>query len=99
VTVEDCVTVSVGEIQWLTNDVAIRELRNKLGVLLAIEWQHNAPGDSWRCDRRWDFVATTNYIESGWTILSEKPLSLAQSLLCNVCKRHGLIRDGKWVPA
>lgn len=34
-----------------------------------------------------------------WDVLSENPLTLAPSLLCTVCGRHGFIRDGRWVEA
>jgi hypothetical protein len=31
-----------------------------------------------------------------WQVLSADPLTLAPSLLCRVCGRHGFIRDGRW---
>jgi hypothetical protein len=34
-----------------------------------------------------------------WTVESMDPLTLSPSLLCNACKDHGFIRQGKWVRA
>jgi hypothetical protein len=34
-----------------------------------------------------------------WQLESWNPLTLSPSLLCTVCKNHGWIREGKWVPA
>jgi hypothetical protein len=35
----------------------------------------------------------------GWDVLSEEPLTLAPSLLCQQCGDHGWVRDGKWQPS
>jgi hypothetical protein len=34
-----------------------------------------------------------------WHVESMDPLTLTPSILCRVCKHHGFIRDGRWVPA
>jgi hypothetical protein len=36
--------------------------------------------------------------KDGWTLVSEKPLTVAPSLLCRACQHHGFIRGGRWVP-
>jgi hypothetical protein len=36
---------------------------------------------------------------SAWTLLSPRPLTVAPSLLCRACGRHGFIREGRWIPA
>lgn len=33
-----------------------------------------------------------------WTLINYEPLTIQPSLLCPVCKHHGYIIDGKWVP-
>lgn len=74
--------------------VEIRECRNAAGVLLAIHWRHGCPSRATH-----DFVATKAYIDSGWTVASESPLTLKPSLLCTVCQKHGHITGGRWDPA
>lgn len=34
-----------------------------------------------------------------WTVESWDPLTLSPSLLCTICKDHGFVREGRWVPA
>jgi hypothetical protein len=34
-----------------------------------------------------------------WQVVSEDPLTLSPSLLCQLCGDHGWIRDGRWVVA
>ena len=34
-----------------------------------------------------------------WHLVSVEPLTLEPSLLCTVCKVHGYIREGRWIPA
>lgn len=34
-----------------------------------------------------------------WTVDSWEPLTLSPSILCLICRDHGFIREGKWVPA
>ena len=82
--------------EWrdIEHGVEIRECRNAGGVLLAIEWRHGCPSGATR-----DFVSTKAYMDQGWTVVSESPLTLSPSLLCLFCGRHGHIRDGKWDPA
>ena len=35
----------------------------------------------------------------GWTLVSERPLTVSPSVLCPLCGNHGFIRKGIWVPA
>lgn len=34
-----------------------------------------------------------------WDLIKADPLTLAPSILCQVCKRHGFVRERKWVEA
>jgi hypothetical protein len=39
------------------------------------------------------------YGRDTWTLDSEDPLTLSPSLLCTQCGDHGLVREGRGVPA
>ncbi|WP_064075901.1 DUF6527 family protein [Prescottella equi] len=34
-----------------------------------------------------------------WRVETADPLTITPSILCPVCRVHGWIRDGEWVPA
>jgi hypothetical protein len=37
--------------------------------------------------------------EEKWDVQSFQPLTLDQSVICPTCGDHGLVKDGRWVPA
>lgn len=93
-------TFTRGEWEDIGDGVRIRRVFRD-GVLDALDWQH---GCTVGCD---DFVPlrrgapTGPFSAAAWEIHSEEPLTISPSLLCTVpsCKRHGFIREGRWVPA
>jgi hypothetical protein len=53
------------------------------------------PNCSAKANSRWvDLVSGTHH-----RLISEDPLHIEPSLLCEFCGDHGFIRDGRWVPA
>lgn len=67
------------------------------GQFAGINWCHPTPVSGTQCTG--GFVNFNGrYMDDGWDILSEEPLTLSPSLLCKACGCHGYIRDGKWVP-
>lgn len=71
-------------------------LRNTHGRVLGIYWHH--PGCPAGEDIR-NWIPVGEHSHYGWTLLADSPLTLAPSLLCNLCHVHGFIREGRWVPA
>lgn len=69
-------------------------LRRENGVPEAVEYEHLCNGRQ----RHDQLPLKPLWGEIGWTVVSEKPLTLTPSLLCKSCGFHGHFRDGKWVP-
>jgi hypothetical protein len=70
------------------------ERRYLNGVLGGIAWWHVCCGVE-----REDYMPMQPAWKDGWVVERVAPLTLSPSILCLVpeCKRHGFIRDGKWV--
>jgi hypothetical protein len=58
------------------------------------EWHYNDKDNL--CGGWVPFTGSSIDTGSGWTVESFDPLTLSPSLLCNVCKHHGWIRNGRW---
>ena len=71
------------------------ELRYLDGVLQGMWYEH--PCRNGQMSPGW--IPFKPECPSGWTLVSEKPLTLSPSLLCPMCGHHGFVRDGRWVPA
>lgn len=77
--------------------------RQFLGDTAGIDHWHKRADGAW-CKGWIDFAGSEwvkgfNGSVTGWTVESREPLTLSPLILCRVCKLHGFIRDGKWVPA
>ncbi len=57
-------------------------------------WHHTRPDNGTPCSGclSWDPDDAKH-----WTLVSREPLTLAPSLNCTACGRHGFIRAGGWV--
>lgn len=86
-------TSSDGELDLGHNVFA--EIRRVDGVVHGVYYEHTCLGRP----RSPGWVPVKPEWKDGWDLVSEKPLTLAPSLLCRLCGHHGFIRDGKWVPA
>lgn len=66
------------------------------------DWHRMADGATW-CVGFVDFKGSKWAVqfgpETGWTVVKREPLTLEPSILCRICRSHGFIRDGRWVPA
>lgn len=62
---------------------------------------HTRPDDGTPCEGAIPFLSATadNTVIDGWTVVTEDPLTLIPSVICNACGRHGFIHSGQWVPA
>jgi hypothetical protein len=63
------------------------------GQLDCVAWWHACDGTD-----REDGLPVKPSWATGWTVESIRPLTLSPSLLCRLCKFHGFVREGKWVP-
>jgi hypothetical protein len=76
------------------------ELRYVDGELQGIEYWHPCVGAAGL-----PIPAVVGWIpvkpawSEGWDVVNIDPLTLSPSLLCRVCRHHGFIRAGRWVPA
>lgn len=62
---------------------------------------HKRPDDATPCEGAIPFlrVDDTGRVIDGWTVVTEDPLTLIPSVICNACGIHGFIHSGQWVPA
>lgn len=83
--------------EWtdIGHDVQV-QLRYVNDVLHGVAYRHKRPDNGAQCE---GFAATKPAWSDGWTVLSEAPIHIEPSLLCNACGHHGFIRDGRWVQA
>ncbi len=68
--------------------------------LCAVEYEHPPVAG---CDGSASYIPVgppgSFIAEHHWTLLVREPLTLSPSLLCQLCKHHGFIERGRWVPA
>jgi hypothetical protein len=75
-----------------------REYGVEEGPPVGLTWRHPSPKTGEPC--KGGFVAFAGrYMDDGWKVESDEPLTLSPSLLCRACGCHGFIRAGRWVPA
>lgn len=55
---------------------------------------HRRPDGGWCRGSVWFKNADTG--SGTWTVISEDPLTLSPSILCNTCGEHGYIEQGRW---
>ncbi len=87
------------EFRDIGHNVQIREVYED-GKLHAVEYVHQCTPRVRRTEGDYIPLAPPHGWDlNGWQCVSEKPLTLAPSLLCRSCGHHGFIKDGAWVPA
>lgn len=64
------------------------------GELDGIAWWHVCNGVE-----REDYLPAQPSWKDGWRVEATTPLTLAPSILCRACGRHGFVRSGAWVAA
>ncbi len=74
----------------------VAEARYIDGVLEGVYYEHACVGG--KMSPGWIPVAQRQDAHH-WQLVSEEPLTVSPSLLCPLCKHHGFIRGGKWIPA
>lgn len=64
-------------------------------------WAHRCTLTDMRGRERRRLMIARIEVESGTrhTLIERDPLTIGGSLLCGTCRDHGLIREGRWVPA
>jgi len=70
------------------------------GIVGYIE-RHPRPDNGEPCQGFvWVNAASEAHVDGPvWTVEQAEPLTLAPSILCGACGRHGFIRQGRWVDA
>lgn len=92
----ECVGKDLGD---LGHDVSA-ELRYVDSILDGVGYWHTCVGGAGLpIPKMYGYFPVKPAWSHGWDVISVEPLTLSPSILCTVCKHHGFIRDGRWVPA
>ena len=90
---------TVSELVDIGHNVRIEVRRMPDGEVAGVYYEHpcvgGSPSPGWVPVKQ----GREGWAESDWDLVSTDPLTLSPSLLCPMCKHHGFIRVGRWVPA
>jgi hypothetical protein len=84
------------EFRDIGHDVRVREVYAD-GKIHAVEYVHPCKEGFKRLEGDYIPLAPPySWDTTGWTLVSEKPLTISPSLLCRTCGHHGFIEHDKW---